>query len=172
MFLLPYLQTAMFVLCGVPGQEDELAAPRPGWHPKAIARNKSNEWGTGFFYNSLLSLHQHMHHSIYPVRMTHRRDFPLVQLCSWTQVWADDCQCRQQQMSIGTFLVLVSVASSTCHMMTISFFINRSGVSTIWSPDFTRKAEGRVSTCPCLATSQPTEERWLPPCHHFTWVTA
>lgn len=64
-------------------------------------------------------------------------------------------------MSIGTFLGPVSVALSTCHMMTI-FFINRSRVSTIWRPDFTCKADGRAGTCPCSAISQPTEERWLP----------
>lgn len=35
LFLLPHLQTAMLVLCGVQEQEDKLAAPCPGWHPKS-----------------------------------------------------------------------------------------------------------------------------------------
>lgn len=89
-------------ICADAGQEDKLAAPHPRWNQKQfhavlfIYNNKTEHW-TGFFCYLLFFLHEHMLHSICPVRMTHTSDFPLMQLCSWTQDWANNGQYRQQR---------------------------------------------------------------------------
>lgn len=146
-----------------------LAGTQNQIHSMPSIRNKSNEWGTSFFCNTLFFLHQRVHDTYLSCKNDSHQGFPIG--VTVPGHGSEMVGANSKGMGPATHLVLVSVASEICNMMTISSFISRSEASTVWRPDFDHKADRRSGTCPCSATSQPTEEMWLPPCHHLTGVT-